>query len=380
MQAAAPYDYAIIGAGMAGASVAYRLSLAGASVVVLEQESQPGYHATGRSAAMFMETYGTEHTRALTRASRDFFMNPPAGFTDHPILTPRGVLYIAQAGQESLLEDAFRAYLAQGLEVQRLSPAQAMEMVPCLVPDTLIGAIHDTVASDMDVHALHQGFIRGMREHGATLMENSRLESAERLSEGWALRLAGGQTIQARNIVNAAGAWADQVAEHCGVATLGIQPKRRSAFLFPAPEGTDVTGWPTVLAVDESFYFKPDAGVLLGSPANADPVDAHDVAAEELDVATGIYRIEEATTLRIRRPSHVWAGLRSFAADHEFVIGWDAQAPGFFWLAGQGGYGIQTAAGASELASALLLGQPLPASLTEHSVSAAAVDPARFKV
>lgn len=374
---AATYDYAIIGAGMAGASAAYRLSLAGASVVVLEQESQPGYHSTGRSAAMFMETYGTEHTRALTRASRDFFLNPPAGFTDHPILTPRGVLYIAQAGQESLLETAFAAFQAQGLEVQRLSAAQAIERVPCLVPDTLVGAILDTAGSDMDVHSLHQGFLRGMREHGAQLLQNTRLESAQRSGDVWTLQ-ASGQTIQARSLVNAAGAWADTVAQRCGVAPLGIQPMRRSAFTFAAPEGTDTAHWPTVIGIDESYYFKPDAGALLGSPANADPVDAHDVAAEELDVATGIYHIEEATTLRIRRPSHVWAGLRSFAPDHEFVIGWDTAAPGFFWLAGQGGYGIQTAAGASELACALLLRQPVPASLTQHGVSAAAVDPARF--
>ena len=375
---ATPYDYAIIGAGMAGASVAYRLSLSGASVVVLEQESQPGYHSTGRSAAMFMETYGTAHTRALTRASRDFFLNPPEGFTDHPILTPRGVLYIAQAGQESMLEAAYQAYQAQGLDVQRLSTAQAIERVPCLVPDTLIGAILDTVASDMDVHSLHQGFLRGMREHGARLLENTRLEAAGREQGIWTLHTSTPHTPRALVIVDAAGAWADDTAERCGVAALGIQPMRRSAFLFAPPDGTDITHWPTVLAVDESFYFKPDAGVLLGSPANADPVHAHDVAAEELDVATGIYRIEEATTLRIRRPSHVWAGLRSFAPDHEFVIGWDAHAPGFFWLAGQGGYGIQTAAGASELACAMLLDQPLPASLTDHGVSAAVVDPARF--
>ena len=378
MQAATPYDYAVIGAGMAGASVAYRLSLAGASVVVLEQESQPGYHSTGRSAAMFMETYGTAHTRALTRASRDFFLNPPAGFSDHPILTPRSVLYIAQAGQEDLLEAAYQDYRAQGLEVERLDAAQAIKLVPCLSPDTLAGAILDTVASDMDVHGLHQGFLRGMRDHGVQLLPDTRLEGAQWAEGLWTLHTSTQHTLQARHIVNAGGAWADAVAERCGVATLGIEPRRRSAFLFAPPEGVDISHWPTVVAVDESYYFKPDAGMLLGSPANADPVQAHDVAPEELDIATGIYRIEEATSLRIRRPSHVWAGLRSFAPDNEFVIGWDAQAPGFFWLAGQGGYGIQTAAGASELAATLLQGLPLPDSLTRHGVSVAAVDPARF--
>jgi len=373
------YDFAVIGAGMAGASVAYQLSLAGASVIVLEQEPQPGYHSTGRSAAMFMETYGTAHTRALTRASREFFLHPPAGFTEHPILTPRGVLYIAQAGQEALLEAAYAAYEAQGLTVERLSAEQAISMVPCLAPDTLIGAIHDPIASDMDVHGLHQGYLRAMRERGAELQNNSRLLAAERGADNWQLHTESGATVQAQAVINAAGAWADPVAALCGAAPLGIQPMRRSAFLFPAPEDTDVTGWPTVLGVDESFYFKPDAGVLLGSPANADRVEPHDVVPEELDIATGIYRIEEATNLRIRRPSHTWGGLRSFAPDHEFVIGWDADVPGFFWLAGQGGYGIQTAAGASLLARCLLLNEPLPATLADHGVTPQIVDPARFR-
>ena len=378
MNSSEPFNYAVIGAGMAGASVAWRLSLSGASVVVLEQESQPGYHSTGRSAAMFMETYGTAHTRALTRASRDFFLAPPEGFTEHPILTPRGVLYIAQAGQEDLLSAAWAAYQAQGLEVQQLSAAQAVDMVPCLSPDTLIGAIYDAVAADMDVDGLHQGFLRGMRSHGAVLMSNTGLKAATREHGIWNLDTSTPQKLRARVIVNAAGAWADTVALVCGATAIGIQPMRRSAFLFPAPEGVDVTHWPTVLGVDEGYYFKPDAGVLLGSPANADPVDPHDVVAEELDIATGIYRIEAATTLQIRRPTHIWAGLRSFAPDHEFVIGADPQVPGFFWLAGQGGYGIQTAAGASELAASLLLGQPVPAALTAHGVSAEVVDPARF--
>lgn len=373
------FDYAIIGAGMAGASVAYRLAQAGSRVIVLEQESQPGYHATGRSAAMFMETYGTEHTRALTRASRDFFLSPPEGFAEHPILTPRGVLYAAWEGQETLLRDAYDAYAAQGLAVSRLTAEQAIAMVPCLTQQGLVGAILDSVASDMDVHGLHQGFLRGMRACGAELRCNAGLAEATHDAQGWLVQTTGAETVRARTIVNAAGAWADPVARRCGAQALGIQPMRRAAFLFEPPPDTDATGWPTVLGVDESFYFKPDAGLLLGSPANADPVPPQDVAPEELDIATGIHRIEEATTLRIRRPRHIWAGLRSFAPDHEFVIGWDPELAGFFWLAGQGGYGIQTAAGASLLAASLLLGQDLPQALACHGVSARIVDPARLR-
>lgn len=379
MTIAAIYDYVIIGAGIAGASVAYRLAQRGASVIVLERESQPGYHSTGRSAAMFMETYGTAHTRALTRASRDFFMNPPAGFSEAPILTPRGVLYIGTPGQEQLLDDTESAFSAQHLDVRRLTTQQAVEMVPCLRADKIAGAIYDPVASDMEVNALHQGFLRGMTHSGAVLRTHAELKAAQHQDDMWVLQLADGETIRGRVVVNAAGAWADPVAELSGVEPLHIQPMRRSAFLFAAPEGLDTTHWPMVMGVDESFYFKPDAGVLLGSPANADPVAAHDVVAEELDIATGIYHIEEVSDLRIRRPSHVWAGLRSFAPDHEFVIGWDNTAPAFFWLAGQGGYGVQTVAAASALAEALLSNESVPQWLGDFGVSADVVSPNRLR-
>lgn len=371
-------DVAIVGAGMAGASLAYQLGQDGVSAVVLERESQPGYHATGRSAAMFMETYGTPHTRALTRASRAFFLNPPPGFTDHPILSPRGVLYVAQQGQEALLDAAVAAYASESIAVERLTPAQALALVPCLKPDQLIGAILDHHAADMDVHALHQGYLKGMRANGVSLHCNAQVQAAQRQGDVWQLSLSSGQTVRAHAVVNAAGAWADTLAGLCGARPLGIVPKRRSAFLFEPPQGVDIRQWPTVLGVDESYYFKPDAGLLLGSPANADPVPPQDVVAEELDVAMGIHRITEATTLEIRRPRHVWAGLRSFAPDSEFVIGWDPDTAGFFWLAGQGGYGIQTAAGASALAAALLQRRPVPAALTTLGVSPDVVDPARL--
>lgn len=252
-------------------------------------------------------------------------------------------------------------------------------MVPCLDADQLVGAVHDIDAMDIDVAELHQGYLRGMSRHGATLRCRAELQQGSLGDDGiWTLGLSDGSTVRTRAVVNAAGAWADDVARRCGAAPLGIQPKRRTAFTFPAPEGQVIGDWPAVIGVDESFYFKPDAGQLLGSPANADPVEAHDVVAEELDVATGIYHIEALTSLRIRRPSHVWAGLRSFAPDHEFVIGWDTQQDGLFWLAGQGGYGIQTAAGAAAAACALLQRQPLPEALVHHGVDAERLSPARL--
>ncbi|KLR56563.1 FAD-binding oxidoreductase [Diaphorobacter sp. J5-51] len=372
------FDYAIVGAGMAGASVAWRLARDGVRVLVLEREAQPGYHSTGRSAAMFMESYGTEQIRALTRASRAFYERPPEGFCNHPLLHPRGVLYVGTPGQEALLDEALAVYLREGLRARRIGAADAKALAPCLDAGQLVGAVLDESSADIDVAELHQGFLRGMARHGAQLHCNAELTGAVREGGAWALALADGRRFKARTIVNAAGAWADAVAQLCGARPLAIQPKRRSAFTFAAPQGVDVRGWPTVIGVDESFYFKPDAGQLLGSPANADPVPAQDVAPEELDIATGIHRIETLTDLRIRRPSHTWAGLRSFAPDGNFVIGWDERQDGFFWLAGQGGYGIQTAAGASAAASALLQRQPLPAFLAAEGVDAAQLSPARL--
>ncbi|WP_353236311.1 FAD-dependent oxidoreductase [Diaphorobacter ruginosibacter] len=373
-------DFAVIGAGMAGASVAYRLAQKGAAVIVLERESQPGYHSTGRSAAMFMESYGTDQIRALTRASRGFYTHPPQGFCASELLPARDVLYVGQEGQQKLLDDALAMYRNDGLDAEMISAARAKELVPVLELDKIIGAVHDRAATDIDVSELHQGFLRGMRQKGATLRCGAELLAARRDAQTgvWSLTLPGGDVVRARAVVNASGAWADTVAQLCGARPLNIQPKRRTAFTFNPPEGVDAHAWPVVIGVDESFYFKPDAAQLLGSPANADPVAPHDVVAEELDVAMGIHAIESVTSLRIRRPNHVWAGLRSFAPDGDFVIGWDTRCEGFFWLAGQGGYGIQTAAGASATACALLLREELPQSVREHGVDPAGLSPARF--
>lgn len=372
------FDYAVIGAGIAGASVAYRLS-ATATVAVLEREAQPGYHSTGRSAAMFMETYGTAQIKALTRASRAFYENPPQGFSEHPLLSPRGVLYIATPEQQDLLREVYDDFRSQSPNVALIDAEQAVERVPCLRGDQICGAIEEPDARDIDVHALHQGFLRGMARQGAVLHNNAEVVSAAHADDAWTLTLADGRSLRARALVNAAGAWADHAAALCGASPVGLQPCRRTAFTFSGPQDMDFSHWPAVVGVDESFYFKPDAGQLLGSPANADPVAAHDVVPEELDVATGIYRIETATSLTIRRPKHTWAGLRSFVRDGDFVVGWDADAPAFFWLAAQGGYGIQTAAATSELAAALLTRQPVPAHLHAHGVDAEAVRPARLR-
>ncbi|MBK9363896.1 MAG: FAD-binding oxidoreductase [Rubrivivax sp.] len=370
-------DFAIVGAGIAGASLAFRLAPQ-ASVLLLEAEIQPGLHSTGRSAAMFMESYGPPQVRALTRASRAFYEHPPAGFADVPLVGPRGALYVAWQGQQAELDHLHAELQATGTAIERLDAAATLARVPVLRAQGLLGAVWESDALDLDVNALHQGFVRGARRAGAELWIEAVLQTATQDAGGWTLTLADGRQAHARVIVDAAGAWADEVAQRCGVAPLGIQPRRRSAFTFDAPAGMDVRAWPTVAGVAEDWYVKPDAGRLLGSPANADPVPPHDVQPEELDIALGIDAIQRDTTLTIRRPRRTWAGLRSFTPDGELAIGFDARVPAFFWLAGQGGYGIQSAAGASALAASLLLQQDLPAELRAQGVDARALAPGRF--
>jgi len=372
-------DVLIIGAGMAGASLAWRLARGGQRVRLLEREAQPGMHSTGRSAAMFMESYGPPGVRALTRASRDFYLHPPAGFADVPLLTPRSALFVATADQRAALESLQAELAASGTALKLLNSELIAQVAPGLRADLFESALLDENGFDIDVDALLQGFLRGARQAGAQLSTGTQPQSAERAADGWRVRLSDGQSVQARVVVNAAGAWADELAPLFGAAPIGLVPCRRSAFTFRPPAGVDVSGWPMVGDVDEAWYFKPDAGQLLGSPANADPVAPHDVQPEELDIALGIHRIEEATTLRIARPTATWAGLRSFVPDGEIVIGFDDACAGFFWLAGQGGYGIQSAAGASALAASLVMGAPLPDELACHGVDAQVVAPRRLR-
>ncbi len=383
------YDFAIVGAGIAGASLAYKLA-SESSVLLLEREPHPGMHSTGRSAAMFMETYGSPQARALTRASRAFYEAPPKGFSAVPILSARGALYVAWAGQEQLLEKQFRTLQAAssaGHPVLMLSPEEVLQRVPVLNSEAMVGAILEPDAMDIDVDALHQGYLRGAKQLGATLELGAELDSAVFSEEDglWQISFKNGLKSQARNIINAAGAWADECALRCGRPALRIQAKRRSAFIFEGRNSTgeilsanDTAHWPTFAGIAVDWYIKPDAGLLLGSPANADPVPAHDVQAEEIDIASAIAEIEAHTSLRIRRPKRVWAGLRNFAPDDELVIGHDPVRAQFFWLAGQGGYGIQSADGAATLAAQLLLGTPLSDHLRFHGVDPARVSPSRL--
>ena len=250
-------------------------------------------------------------------------------------------------------------------------------MVPVLRSDRVIGSVYEPEACAIDVHAMHQGYLREMRRRGGVLQCDAEVTRIERQGSQWQV-YAGEKTYSAAVVVNAAGAWADAVARMAGVAPIGIEPRRRSAFTFPPPPGVATAAWPAVMGAEDDWYFKPEAGMLLGSPANADPVEPQDVQAEELDIALAIDRIEAITTLTIPRPARVWAGLRSFVADGSLVGGFDAHTPGFFWVAAQGGYGIQTSAAMGEACAALARGLPFPQHIADFGLNAHMLSPLRL--
>ncbi len=372
----AEFDFIVIGAGMAGASSAYELS-ASSKVLVLEQEERPGYHSTGRSAALYAETYGNRTVRGLTTGGKRFYLDPPNGFTEHPLLRPRGVMFIGRADQQASL-DRFLAEVA-GLRsnIRRIDLAEAYRRSPVLRAGYLAGAVFDPDAMDIEVHALHHGYLRGLKARGGQLVTDAGVTSLERRGDPWIAHTRVGE-FRGRVVIDAAGAWCDEVAVMAGVRPVGLVPKRRTAILFQPPAGVDPRDWPSVIDADEAFYFRPDAGRVMASPADETPMPPCDVQPDELDIAILIDRLEKVAHLPVRRIENRWAGLRTFAGDKTPVVGYDPKVKGFFWLAGQGGYGIQTAPGISRLVAALARHQPVPADLVDLGVTEQALSPSRF--
>ena len=367
-------DVVVIGAGIAGASAAAGLART-LKVVMLEREAHPGVHSTGRSAALFSEIYGSAPIRALSRASRDFLYSPPEGFVEAPIVRPRGALHIASAAQIARF-DAFCALPDIGPAVRRLGGEEARAACPILKPGHVVAGALETASADVDVDLLHQGWLRQFRQGGGALRLNAEVVNLRPLGSGWRIDTAT-ETFHAPVVIDAAGAWADVIAAMAGARPIGLQPRRRTAVVVPAPEDQSLETWPMVIDIDEQFYFRPEAGGLLLSPGDETPSEPCDAQPDEWDVAVAIDRVQAATTLQVRRVKRSWAGLRSFVADRSPVVGFAPEAPGFFWLAGQGGYGIQTAPAMGALATVLVLGENLPSDLAAAGVTIDALSPQR---
>ncbi|WP_334129828.1 NAD(P)/FAD-dependent oxidoreductase [Sneathiella sp.] len=368
------YDIAVIGAGIAGASIAAELAPK-ASVLLLEMESQPGYHTTGRSAAAFIDTYGPAPVRALTRASEPFYCNPPTGFTEHQLLTPRGILMVAREDQLALLE-AEIIELSDAPDLRQVNAAEIEAAMPLLRKGYAKAGLVNNDVSDIDVHALHQGYLKMLRGSGGAIKLGTEVTALERKNGLWHI-VTRDAVFTASRIVNAAGAWADDIGALAGASPIGLVPKRRTAMMIAAPAGMNPDPWPMVIDIAEEFYLKPDAGRLLISPADETPAPAGDVQPEELDIAICIDRIETAFDLSVRRIENKWAGLRSFVADKSPVCGFDDKAPDFFWLAGQGGYGIQSAPALAKLAASLVLGRDVPSYILDEGLKLSDIAPGR---
>lgn len=339
-------DFLIIGGGIAGISAAARLSGLG-SVTVLEAEDGLGYHASGRSAAMFEETYGSPSTVALNAASKEYLQSVNGG-----VFSPRGLMLV---GTKSDRTEFSRDMVTMRMEPMSIDDASSM--VPILNSDVVTQVGYHVGAFDIDTDLLIQNFAREIRSNNGRVVLGQRVNEIKRSAAGWVVNTPGGE-YQAHILVNSAGPWADELAVLAGINPIGITPYRRSMARIPAPDGHDVSNWPMLFGPGENWYAKPDAGKLLVSPADEDPTTAHDAWPEDITLATGIARFQDVTTHEVTRLESSWAGLRSFAPDRCLVLGPDPADSTFVWSAGQGGYGFQTSAAASQLVADLIAGQP----------------------
>jgi D-arginine dehydrogenase len=356
------YDFLVIGAGISGAAAAYELALHG-RVLLLEAEAMPGYHATGRSAALFTRNYGVPVVRAINAASHPFFIDPPDGFAEHPLLTPRGALTVGRPGAEALL-DPILALSAPGHEIVAVTAAEALALAPLLRPEHVAGGVFEAGVTDIDVAGLHQGFLRGGRRRGVEIRCDARVVGLQRQDGAWQVA-AGGETVSAGIVVLA------------GARPIGLVPKRRTAIMVDPPPGLSVEGMPTVEFAGDEAYLKPDAGKIMASPGDQTPTVPQDAQPEEWDMAVLADWLQRHTTLAVGRVGHAWAGLRSFVADEAPVAGFDDDRDGFFWLAGQGGFGIMMAPALARAAAGLITGSGLPADL---GLAPAALAPARLYI
>ena len=374
-------DFLVVGAGMAGASAAYELASAtaekGARIIVLERERIPGYHSTGRSAAIFVESYGDRIVRTLCRASRPFLENPPPGFSEHPLVTRRPLLHLGREDQRHAVERLFAECREHTADLHLIEADEIMRILPALSAGYAACAVLEPGAMDMDVHAIHHGYLRGLKAKGGELVTDAEVHGLEHRRGRWSVATRAG-TFSAGAIVNAAGAWADEVARMAGLQPLGLTSRRRTAITFDVPPEMDIGDWPILIDASEEFYFKPDAGRVLGSPADETPSPPCDAQPEELDVALAIDRVGRATVLEIAHIASKWAGLRTSPADKIPAVGPHPGRDDFFWLAGQGGNGITASSAMARILAALATGADLPPDMLDMGLTAADVAPGRL--
>lgn len=370
-------DFAVIGGGIAGASVACELA-ADSSVLLLEMESAPGYHTTGRSAAVFAPCYGPQSIRDLTRASESFFRAPPEGFADVSLFSPRPILMIAREDQREALDKLTEAVAAETV-VRRLTGSALSRVQPLLRKGYATDGMLDELGQDIEVNALLQGYLRQFKARGGSVRAGAIVTSLNWDGTAWRIETTKGE-VRATVIINAAGAWADEISAHAGAEAIGLIPKRRTAMIIADHATIKTAHLPITIDVDEEFYLKPDAGRLLISPADETPSVPCDAQPEELDIAIGADRIMTAFDLTIRRIESSWAGLRNFAPDGAPVVGYSDVKPGFFWLAGQGGYGIQSAPAMAQFAAAAARERPLPGYIAETGFDPQSVRPGRARI
>ena len=367
------FDYIVIGAGMAGASVAAHVA-ATHNVLLLEMEERPGYHTTGRSAASYEPNYGPVPMLALTRASEFFFKNPPAGFADAALFTPRGSLFIEAEGQENFS----RNLLVKSKDLTEITESRATTLFPILKPGYAKRIFLDGSTGDLDVDLLHRGYLRQFKAAGGVLLNDAEAKYISKSGSLWQVTTKS-EKFSAPVIINAAGAWGDVIANKAGVEPVGLIPKRRSIGVVPVLGYPGFESWPMVTDVGETWYAKPQSGKLIVSSADATPVDPHDAYADDLAIAEGVERLMNATTFEVTHLDHSWGGLRTFAPSGCPIVGFDPSTEGFFWLVGQGGYGIQTAPALSRTAAALLTGKALPQDVLMAGLCLTDIQPQRLR-
>ncbi len=369
-------DIIVIGGGIAGASAAFKLSK-DYKVLVLEMEDQAGYHTTGRSAALYTEIYGNATIRKLAKLSKPFLESPPDGFSDYQLLSERGGLLIARSDQLEHLEKELNEIRSAGGDVEKIEKEDLLKMIPALNLEYATAGLYDPHSKDIDVSGLHQGFLKTMQQQGGKLLSNARVLALKQLEDRWIVKTAEAE-FSCKLLINAAGAWAEEIGALAGAKKIGLTPMKRTAFLFDAPSEFEIEHWPMVIDIGEKFYFKPDSGKLLGSPADETPVSPHDARPDDLDIALGIERLHVALNFEIKHLSHKWAGLRSFVPDRTLVAGFDPYVKKIFWLAGQGGYGIKTSPAMSVCCGALIREGRFPQYIKEMGITEEMLSPERL--